>query len=128
MSYKDEDDVVIIDATENGFNVQPNDDEKLMGMLIYLLSIFTTIVGPLIIWLIKREDSNYIDYHGKEYFNMAISYTVYFFIAFILSFVLIGLVLYPILAVALFVFTIIAAVKAYQGERYKIPFIFRLIK
>lgn len=123
-----EEDVVIIDADENGFVVQPNNDERLMAMLIYLISIATSIIGPLIIWLIKREDSDFVDYHGKEYFNMVISYFIYGVIAFILSFILIGFVLYPILAIALLIFTIIAAVKAYQGERYQIPFIFRFIK
>lgn len=85
-------------------------------------------LGPLIIWLIKRDDSDFIDYHGKEYFNFLISFTIYGIIAGLLIFVLIGLLLAPIVGIVAFILTIIAAVKAYQGDMYRFPFIFRLIK
>src|SRR5690625_3826945 len=107
------------------FNETKN-EEKILAMLLFLLSFFTAIVGPLIIWLLKRNDSVYIDHYGKEYFNMIISYFVYGIIASILMFVGIGFVIAPVLAIMGFVFTIVAAIKAYQGEYYRIPLIFRL--
>lgn len=127
MSDKDED-VTIIDVDENGARVAPSDDEKLMAMLIYVTSLFTTIIGPIIIWLLKREESAFIDYHGKEYLNFVISYFVYGIVAAISMVILIGFVLAPIVGIAALVFTILAAVKAYGGEEYRIPFIFRIIK
>ncbi|WP_077325638.1 DUF4870 domain-containing protein [Virgibacillus siamensis] len=105
-----------------------NSDERLFAMLIYLLSFFVPILGPLIIWLLKREESDFIDYHGKEYFNFLISYTVYSIVCTILMIILIGFVLIFIIGFAAFIFTIIALVKAYGGEKYRIPFIFRLIR
>lgn len=106
----------------------PNDDERLLSMLIYLLSLFFPIVAPLIIWLLKREESEFVDYHGKEYFNFLISYFIYSVISGILVIILIGVVLLSVLGLMVLIFTIIAAVKSYQGDRYRIPFVIRFIK
>ena len=106
----------------------PTNDEKTMGMFIYLISLFTAIIGPLIIWVIKKDESEFISFHGKEYFNFFISYTVYGFIGALLMFVLIGFVIVPVLGLMYFIFTFIALFKAYQGEYYRIPLIFRFIK
>jgi uncharacterized protein len=105
-----------------------NNDEKLMAAGMYVLSLFFPVIAPLVIWLIKKDESIFIDYHGREYFNFLISYTVYLTIAGISMIILIGFVLLPIVGVMLFIFTIIAAIKAYEGNEYRFPLIFRLIK
>lgn len=105
-----------------------SDDEKLMGMLIYLTSLFTAFVGPLIIWLIKRDESEFIDFHGKEYFNFLISFAIYGFVAGISMIVLIGFILAPLVAILVFIFTIMACVKTYGGQKWKIPLVIRFIK
>ena len=105
-----------------------SNDERLYYMLIYLLSLVFPILAPLIIWLLKREDSDFVDYHGKEYFNLLISYTIYMIISGILVVLLIGFILLPIAGIMLTIFTIVAAVKAYGGEKYRIPLIFHFIK
>ena len=104
----------------------PTKDEKLLAVLLYVLSFPTPLLGPLIIWLIKK-DSPFIDYHGREYFNFLISYTIYGIIAGILSLVVIGWLILPVLGVAAVIFTIIAAIRAYEGVEYRIPFIFRIL-
>lgn len=109
-------------------NTQPTDDEKLMAMLIFLIGIFTHVIGPIIIWLIKRDDSPYVDYYGKEYLNFLISFTIYGFVAGILILAVIGVILLPAVGITAFVFIIMGAVKAYSGEKWKVPLIFRLIK
>ncbi|WP_445491125.1 DUF4870 domain-containing protein [Niallia sp. 03133] len=110
-------------------NVSKNvsNDEKLFAMLIYLSSFFTVIVGPLIIWLLKR-DSAFVDYHGKEYFNFVISYTIYLAVSGLLMIIIIGIITGSIAGLLLFIFTVVAAVKAYDGKEYRIPFVFRFIK
>lgn len=105
-----------------------NNDERLFAAGIYVLSIFFPVIAPLVIWLIKKDESSFIDYHGREYFNFLISYTVYLFVAGISTIILIGFVLLPLVGLMLFVFTIIAAIKAYEGNQYRFPLIFRLIK
>ena len=103
-------------------------DDRLLAAAIYVSSFFTTFIGPLVIWLIKKDESPLVDYHGREYFNFLISYFVYGIIGFILAFVLIGFVLLWLLGVFAFVFTIIAAIKAFDGQEYRIPFVFRIIR
>lgn len=99
----------------------PKNEERLLAAAIYAVSLFAPIVGPLVIWLLKREESSYIDYHGKEYFNFLISYSIYTLISGILIIVLIGILGLWILGILAVVFTIIAAIKAYEGEQYRIP-------
>lgn len=55
---------------------EESQDNRLMAMLIYLLSLFTGIIGPLIIWLLKRKESRLIDVSGKTYLNYFISGSV----------------------------------------------------
>lgn len=105
----------------------PSSDERLFASLIYVTSLFTTIIGPLIIWIIKKDQSSFVDYHGRQYFNFIISYFIYTVIAGVLTLVLIGAILLPIIGIAGFVFTIVAAVKAYEGSEYRIPLIFRIL-
>lgn len=124
----DDTDITIIDSNGKDEFMHTTNDERLLAMLIYVTSFFTTIIGPIIIWLIKREDSEFIDFHGKEYLNFIISYTVYGIVAAISMVLLIGFLLAPVVAVAGVIFTILAAIKAFNGEVYHIPFIFRLIK
>ena len=104
-----------------------SNDDRVFAMLIYVSSFFTTFIGPLVIWLVKK-DSPFVDYHGKEYFNFLISYAIYTLIAWILVFLLIGFIILPIIGIMAFVFTIIAAIKAYEGQDYHIPLTIRFIK
>ena len=93
------------------------------------------IVGPLLVWLLKRDESPEIDEHGKESLNFQISMTIYTailgVICFILILVLIGFLLIPLLGVlfvADIVLVIIASMKASEGQLYRYPFTIRLIK
>ena len=86
------------------------------------------ILGPLIIWLMKREVSPFIDAHGKEALNWQISATIYLLISFALIFVLIGFVLLPALLVFDIIIVIIATVRASSGQAYRYPLTIRFIK
>ncbi|MFD2804926.1 DUF4870 domain-containing protein [Litchfieldia salsa] len=110
-----------------GENDMPSNEERLMAAAIYLISFFTVFIGPLVIWLIKKDDSSFIDYHGREYFNFFISYIIYSIISGILVFVIVGFLLLPIVGVMGVVFTIVGAIKAYEGQTYRIPLIFRIL-
>jgi len=103
-----------------------------LGFLIPALGQF---VGPLIIWLWKRDESPEIDEHGKESLNFQISmfiYTAVFaIVCFILMFVFVGFLLIPLIAVFYIVdvvFVIIASLKASEGQLYRYPLTLRLIK
>lgn len=110
------------------YEAETTDDERLFAMFIYLISLFAPVIGPLLIWILKRDSSAFVDYHGKEYFNFLISFTIYSIISSILIIVLVGIILLIIVGVLGFIFTLIALFKAYNGQRYRIPMVFRLIK
>lgn len=99
----------------------PTEDARLFACLIYVLSFFTTIIGPLIIWLTKGSESYFVDKTAKNYFNFIISYTIWTFIALILCLMIIGMIILPVLGILSIIFSVVAAVKAYNGEEYLIP-------
>lgn len=99
-----------------------------LGMICHLLGLFTSFMGPLVVWLLKKDDHPFIDQCGKEALNFQISVGIYYVGAMILSVVLIGALLLPVIFIGAFVLTIIAAVKTSKGETYKYPLTIRLIK
>ncbi|SER43826.1 hypothetical protein SAMN04487944_104121 [Gracilibacillus ureilyticus] len=103
-------------------------DERLFSMLIYVLSVFFPVIAPLLIWLLKREESTFVDFHGKEYFNFLISFTIYGIVSTLLMLILIGFALVFVVGIGMFVLTIVGAVKAYNGERYKLPLVIHFLK
>jgi uncharacterized Tic20 family protein len=104
----------------------PTTDELNMGMLCHLLGIFTMWVGPLIIWLLKKDSSKYIDAQGKEALNFQITWTIGCFLClFGLCF---ALPLMALVQITRIVFSIIGTVEANKGELYRYPVTFRFIK
>lgn len=101
------------------------EDERLFSMLIYLLSFIFPVIAPLVIWILKKDESEFVDYHGREYFNFLLSFTIYGFISAILIFVVIGILLIIVIAITVVVLTIVAAVRAFNGEKYRIPMAIR---
>ena len=91
-------------------------------------------IGPLVIWLVKKDTLPFVDDQGKEALNFNITVGIVFLALLILSIVTfgIGLIvavpLWIIIGIAWLVLTIIAAVKANNGERYRYPLTLRLIK
>ncbi len=89
---------------------------------------FGNIIGPLVIWLIKREEFSFVDAHGKESLNFQISLTIYSLVAFLLCFAFIGFILLPAVLIFGLCFVIVATVKANGGEEYRYPLTIRFIK
>lgn len=89
---------------------------------------FGWIIGPLVVWLIKREESAYVDYHGKEALNFQISVLIYGIISVFLVFILIGIPILIALGIYQVVMIIIATIKASNGEYYRYPLTIRFLK
>jgi uncharacterized Tic20 family protein len=109
--------------------------DKTMAMLCHLLSfcVFVlpslgNIIGPLILWLVKKDQDPLVDATGKAVLNFQISVTIYGIICSLLIFIGIGLVLLPILAILTIIYTIIGALKANEGQVYKYPFTIQFLK
>jgi len=105
-----------------------NPQVRTMGMLCHLLALFSGFIGPLVIWLVKKEEDPFIDECGKESLNFQITVMIALFICLVLWCVLIGLFLLPVVLIGDFVFVIIASVKTNQGEMYRYPLNIRIIK
>ncbi|WP_227396469.1 DUF4870 domain-containing protein [Jeotgalibacillus aurantiacus] len=99
-------------------------DERLVAGLMYFTSFFTAIIGPLVLWFVKR-DSLFVQKHGYMYLNFVISYFLYQAAAGFLIVFGIGIVLNVILGVLMIIFTVLAGIKALQGEVYHIPLTIR---
>lgn len=109
-------------------------EERTWGMLCHLSVLagfiipLATIIAPLVIWLIKKEEMPFVDDQGKESLNFQITMFIGFIIALILMFVFIGFILLPILAIVDLIMVIVAAMKANEGVRYRYPFNIRFLK
>ncbi len=86
------------------------------------------ILGPLIVWMVKRPESPEIDAHGKESLNFQLSMLIYNVVAFILCFVLIGIPILILLWIVNTVFVVIASIKASEDKLYRYPFTIRFMK
>jgi uncharacterized Tic20 family protein len=96
----------------------------LLGLFFHFLG---HLLGPLIVWLVKRGDSPEIDAHGKESLNFQLSMLIYDAIAVVLCFVLIGIPILILLWVLNTIFVIIASIRASEGKLYRYPLALRLI-
>ena len=120
-------------------------EDRNMAMLCHLASFamfvgipLGNVVGPLIVWLMKREQSSFIDWHGKESINFQISVTIYGIssgilivlgiIGGILAPALIGLVLLPLTLLFALIMTIVATMRANDGIRHQYPLTVRFVK
>lgn len=103
-------------------------DAKNMAMLCHLLAIFTGFLGPLIIWLIKKEDTPFVDDQGKEALNFQLMVLIAMVFSSLLTFACIGFILLPGVWIADIVFCILAALKTNKGEAYRYPVNIRFIK
>ena len=72
------------------------DDEKLWAIGAHLGPLLLGFIAPLVVWLVFRERSAFLDRTGKEALNMQLSYLIYFLVAGFSLILLIGLVLLPV--------------------------------
>ncbi len=107
--------------------------ENNWGMFCHLAALagfvvpFGNIIGPLVIWLIKKDESEFVNDQGKESLNFQISITIYAIVAALLMLVIIGIFLLVAVGILSMVFIILAAIKANNGEKYRYPLTIRFI-
>jgi len=118
-----------------GETPQAPQDDRNWAMFCHLAALsgfvipFGNVLGPLIIWLIKKDTMPLVDQHGKEALNFQITVLIAIIVCFPLMFLLIGIPLMFVVAIGALILTIVAAVKVSNGQLdYKYPFTLRLIK
>lgn len=113
---------------------QPSKEARQWAMFCHLSALvgifipFGSLIGPLIIWQIKRESDPFIDAQGKEALNFQITVAIAAAISLLLMIVVIGFFLFGLVAIGALVLTVIAGVKANEGQPYRYPFTWRLVK
>ena len=110
-------------------------DAKMWAMLCHLAALagyigipFGNILGPLIVWLIKKDEFTFVDDQGKEALNFQISMTIYAIVSSVLICIGVGIFLLIAVGIVNLIFIIIAAIKANAGVAYRYPLCIRLVK
>ncbi len=107
----------------------PTGSDKIWCMLSHLSAFFgAAIILPLIVYLAMRKDSEFVACNSREALNFHISVLIYGICCLPLVLIFIGVPLLILLGIASFIFAIIAAVKASDGQCYHYPMILRLVK
>jgi len=82
---------------------------------------FGGVIGPLVIWMSKRDESTWVNENGKSALNFQLSMLLYLVLAAPLCLIVIGIPIVIILVVLRIVFTVIASIKASKGDEFKYP-------
>lgn len=124
---------VIPPPPEQPLSGAPSAEERQWAMFAHLSALvgliipFGSIIGPLVIWLIKKDTLPFVNEQGKEALNFNITVAIVAIVCWVLIFILIGFVLLPILVIMWLVFVIMATIKANEGVSYRYPFTLRLV-
>ncbi|MBD9632924.1 DUF4870 domain-containing protein [Pseudomonas sp. PDM19] len=114
--------------------VQPSQEARQWAMFCHFAAFlgfifpFGNLLGPLIVWQIKRESAPFVDRQGKEALNFQITVSLAVVVSCLLMLVVIGFFLLGLVSIGALVLTIIAGIKANEGLDYRYPFTWRPLK
>ena len=113
----------------------PTENERTWGMLAHLSALAGVVIwllgcvlGPLVVWLARRDQSEFVAAHAREALNFNITVVLAAVICLALMVVFVGFILGTALFIGWLVLTLIAAIRASEGELYRYPFSLRLVK
>lgn len=116
------------DAMTSPASGEASSESRGWAVAAHLLPLLgLSLIGPLIIWLIKREEDAFVEEHSREALNFQISVLIYAIISAFLILLIIGIFMLIALAIFAFVAAILAAVKAANGEDFRYPLTIRLV-
>ena len=120
------------DVESGGGGGSPDRDSQQWGMIAHLSALigfvipFGNLIGPLVVWQMKKDMPFVVD-QGKEALNFQITVIIAVFVCLMLSLVVIGMLLLPLVGIGALVLTVMAGIKANNGEAYRYPFTLRLV-
>jgi uncharacterized Tic20 family protein len=112
--------------TPDGTPVASN-EERTLALVAHLGGFFTSFVAPLVVWLVKKDESEFVADQAKEALNFQITVAIFMVIGGVGTFCLIGIPLMLVVSIADLVLSIVAGLKSYEGHRYRYPFTIRLL-
>jgi len=115
---------------EEEYEYQITSEEKTLALISHLGALFS-FLAPLIIWIIKRNDSDFVEHHACEALNFQITLFLAWVAVIILTIIIDGgpiiCILFPLLLICNIVFIVLGAVAANKGELYEYPISLRII-
>jgi len=134
-----------MDPMTASVGLDPSRDERQRAMLAHLSALagglvssvfggWGVFVGPLVIWLLKKDSMPFVDDQGKEALNFNLTMAAIAFVLFLLTLFTLGIgiivtgPLFALLGLVWLAFTIVASIRANEGKRYRYPFAVRLIR
>ena len=113
----------------------PSQEARQWAMLCHYAAFFWVlapmignVIGPLVVWQLKKDTDPFVDDQGREALNFQITYSIAMMLCGLLAWVLIGFPLMALVCVVALVLTIIAGIRANEGQTYRYPLCWRLIK
>jgi uncharacterized Tic20 family protein len=106
----------------------PTQDEKNLGLIMHVLSLVGfSLIGPLIVWLVKKDESAFINAQGRELLNFQLSFLIYAIVSLVLCLVFIGFAMLFVVIMTSFILNIIGLVKATEGKIYRFPMTIKML-
>lgn len=116
------------------YKIIDDKDERMWGMLCHLTALagfiipFGNIIGPLIIYSMKKDEYAFVADQGKESLNFQISVLIYLAISLVLLLLVVGIMFLMVIPLIALILTVVASVRANDGEYYRYPLCIRFIK
>ena len=103
------------------------ENDRIMAILSHVLTLVAGFLAPLVIYLVKKDESAYVREHAKESLNFQLTLMIAYIIGFILVFVLIGILVLIAIGLIQLVLVIVATIRAADNQLYRYPFCIRFI-
>ena len=119
---------------ENGQSYETTSDDRNYAMFTHIAALggyiipFGNVIGPLVVWLMKKDQSSYVDEHGKASVNFQISLIIWSIVCIPLIFVIVGIFLLIALGVVGLVYLILNAIGATKDQAPSYPISIRFIR
>ena len=99
-----------------------------LSALAGLLFPFGSVIGPLIVWLVKKEEMPLVAEHGRKSLNFQLTMMIAYIVCFMLMFVVVGVILLPLVALFSLIMVVVSAIKGNDGKEVKYPMAIEFIK
>lgn len=96
-------------------------EDRTLGMLAYVLAFFTSWIGPLILWLVKKDQSKFVAFHAVQALVLVAAVFVVGVIANILHIIGLGIIAYPVFGLVVLGALVLEVLAAYKGDWYEMP-------
>ncbi|MGI2312282.1 DUF4870 domain-containing protein [Staphylococcus cohnii] len=103
-------------------------EDKNWAIIMWILNFFTSFIGPVLIWLMKKDESAYLNQQGKNCLNLIIFYSIYIVISTILIPIVISAIFLLVIGIATVAYNILGVIAYINRIDFRVPFTFKFLK